>query len=74
MKILNTIDEKDLLSRDYLSKIKGGTGSDVVIDSLDEPGIIDSLDDPYADSDLPVDGKIIDSLDEPVKSDNSTGE
>lgn len=53
MKITTLIDEKDLLSRDYLSKIKG---AGITIDSLDDPDVIEG--------ELPNEG-VIDSLDEP---------
>jgi hypothetical protein len=44
MKITTLIDEKDLLSRDYLSKIKGGNIDDPIDSWDDNTGIDDPLD------------------------------
>ena len=73
MKILNFIDEKDLLTRDYLSKIKGGTGKSVQIDSWDDnSGIIDDQIDSWDDNSGKVeDGSSDDIL--TVSSDENEG-
>lgn len=56
MKITTLIDEKDLLSRDYLSKIKGGNTDDPIDSWDDNTGVIDDPIDSWDDNTEDYDG------------------